>query len=159
MDFKLPLRIGAGGGLRFTGAIDDVRVYRIALTPEQSAVIPLRKSIHEIAAMAPDARSTAASDKLRFAFLETAAPKEIRQARSQMLAAQRERQRYWDSIPTVMVMAEGPPRDAFILKRGAAIITARKCPPVCRPFCRRFARGGPPTGWAWRAGWWIARTR
>jgi hypothetical protein len=69
--------------------------------------------------MAPDARSKAESDKLRFAFLETAAPKEIRQARSQMLAAQRERQRYWDSIPTVMVMAEGPPRDAFILKRGA----------------------------------------
>jgi mono/diheme cytochrome c family protein len=119
MDFKLPLRIGAGGGLRFTGAIDDVRVYRIALTPEQAAVIPLRKSIHEIAAMAPDARSKAESDKLRFAFLDSAAPKEIRRARSLLLTAQRERQRYSDSIPTVMVMAEGVPRDAFILKRGA----------------------------------------
>ena len=57
MDLKLPLRIGAGGGLRFEGAIDDVRVYRVALTSEQAATIPLRQSIHEIAAMTPEARS------------------------------------------------------------------------------------------------------
>jgi hypothetical protein len=119
MDFKLPLRIGAGGGLRFKGAIDDVRVYRIALTPEQAAVIPLGRSIHEIAAMPLESRSKAESGKLRFAFLERAAPKEARRARSELRTAQRERQRFWDSIPTVMVMAEGKPRDAFILKRGA----------------------------------------
>jgi hypothetical protein len=119
MDFKLPLRIGAGGGLRFSGAIDDVRVYRIALTPEQSATIPLRQSIHDIAAMTPDQRTKAQADKLRFAFLERAAPKEIRRARDQLVAARRERQRFWETIPTVMVMAEGKPRDTFVLKRGA----------------------------------------
>ena len=32
IDVKVPFRIGAGGGLRFQGAIDDVRVYKIALT-------------------------------------------------------------------------------------------------------------------------------
>ena len=120
MDFKLPLRIGAGGGLRFKGAIGDVRVYKIALTPEQAAVIPLRKSIREIAAMTPETRSKAEADKLRFAFLEKSAPKQIRRARDELLAARRERQQFWNSIPTVMVMAEGDkPMDTFVLKRGA----------------------------------------
>ena len=119
MDFKLPLRIGAGGGLRFQGAIDDVRVYRTALTPEQAAIIPLRQSIHQIAGIAPEARTKAQADKLRFAFLDSAAPKDIRRAREELAAARKERQQYWDSIPTVMVMVEGPPREAFVLKRGA----------------------------------------
>jgi hypothetical protein len=119
MDLKLPLRIGAGGGLRFKGAIDDVRVYRTALTPEQAATISLRRSIREIAAMPPEARTKAESDKLQFAFLDRASPKEIRRARDQLRAARIERERFWGSIPTVMVMAEGKARDTFVLKRGA----------------------------------------
>jgi hypothetical protein len=120
MDFKLPLRIGAGGGLRFKGAIDDVRVYRVALTAEQAATIPLRQSIHEIAAMTPETRSKAQADKLRFAFLEHAAPKDVRRAQDELAAARKDRLQFWESIPTVMVMMEGDkPRDAFILKRGA----------------------------------------
>jgi len=119
MDFKLPLRVGAGGGLRFKGAIGDVRVYSTALSPEQVATIPVQRSIHEIAAMPPDKRTKAESDKLRFAFLDRAAPKEIRQARDELRGAQKERQRFWESIPTVMVMADGKPRDTFVLKRGA----------------------------------------
>jgi hypothetical protein len=120
MDFKLPLRIGAGGGLRFQGAIDDVRVYRVALTAGQAATIPLRQSIHEIAAMTPETRSKAQADKLRFAFLERAAPKDVRRAQAALATARKERQRFWESIPTVMVMVESDkPRDAFVLKRGA----------------------------------------
>jgi len=82
MDFKLPLRIGAGGGLRFRGAIDDVRVYRIALTPQQAATIPVRQAIREIAAMPPESRTKAQADKVTLAFLDRGAPKEIRRARS-----------------------------------------------------------------------------
>ena len=120
MDFNLPLRIGAGGGLRFQGAIADVRIYRVALSPEQAAMIPLRQPIHEIAAMAPESRSQAQADKLRFAFLDTAAPKDIRRARGELAGARQERQRFWESIPTVMVMVESAkPRDTFVLKRGA----------------------------------------
>jgi hypothetical protein len=119
MDFKLPLRIGAGGGLHFRGAIDDVRVYRIALTPEQVATIPLKRSIRDIAALPPDSRTKAESDKLRFAFLDLASPKDIRRARDELRAAQKERERFLESIPTVMVMAEGKARDTFVLKRGA----------------------------------------
>src|SRR5207245_5182389 len=69
MDFKVPIRIGAGGGLRFNGMIDDARIYKTALTSAEAAVIPLRESIEEIAAMPPEARSNAQSDKLRFPFL------------------------------------------------------------------------------------------
>jgi len=120
MNFKLPLRIGAGGGLRFNGAIGDVRVYGVELTPEQAATIPLRESIHEIAAMTPEKRTKAQADKLRFAFLSGAAPKGILQAQAELLRARRERQRYSESLPTVMVMVESEkPREAFVLKRGA----------------------------------------
>ena len=36
-----PFRIGAGGGLRFTGTIDDVLVYKRALSAEEAAVVAL----------------------------------------------------------------------------------------------------------------------
>ena len=69
---------------------------------------------------APEARSKAQADKLRFAFLDHAAPKDILRAQEKLAAARRERQRFWDSIPTVMVMVESAkPRDTFVLKRGA----------------------------------------
>jgi hypothetical protein len=113
-------RIGAGGGLRFRGLIGDVRVYNVALTPEQAAVVPLRQSLDEIARIPPETRTRAQVDKLRFCFLERHAPKRIRQAREELRVIRKERERYYASIPTVMVMVEsGKPRDAFLLKRGA----------------------------------------
>ncbi len=120
MKGKRPFRIGAGAGLRFEGEIADVRVYNIALSPEQTAVIPLRDTIRQIAAMPTGARSPAQADKLRLCFLETAAPEEIRQPLDQLRAACRERDRYYATIPTVMVMEDmKTPRDTFVLKRGA----------------------------------------
>jgi hypothetical protein len=120
MDFKVPIRIGAGAGLRYNGQIDDARIYKVALTPDEAAVIPLRESLKQIAAMSPETRSKAQADKLRFAFLELRAPKDVRRARSQLLAARRERERFYASIPTVMVMADTEkPRPAYVLKRGA----------------------------------------
>jgi hypothetical protein len=119
MDFKYPIRIGAGSGLRFNGSIDDVRIYNIAVTPQQAATIPLRKSLRDIAAMPPASRSQAEADKLRFAFLEKDAPKKVRRANAELVATRRMREQFYNSIPTVMVMEEGKPRQAFVLKRGA----------------------------------------
>jgi hypothetical protein len=118
---KEPVRIGAGGGpkYRFKGAIDDVRVYNIALSPEEAATIPLLEPVNELAAIKPQARTQPQADKLAFCFLDRFAPEEIRAARQTMLDARVERNKYFNSIPTVMVMKEGPPRDTFILKRGA----------------------------------------
>ena len=91
---KTPLRIGAGGGLRFTGTIEDVRIYDRALEATEAAVI--------------------ASGN------EREAPAEIRRAHEELLAVRRERQEFDAKIPSVMVMADSPsPRDTFLLKRGA----------------------------------------
>ncbi len=117
---KAPLRIGAGGGLRFQGLIGDVRVYNNALSADQAAVLALRESVHAIAAIPTAERSKPQADKLRFCFVEKAAPKNIRKARLELEADRKRRERFYDSIPTLMVMEDSAqPRDTFVLKRGA----------------------------------------
>lgn len=118
---KEPFRIGAGGGEPvFRGSIDDVRVYNRALTRDEASTFPLRESIAEIAATAPKKRTPRQRTKLRLAFLDRAAPQEVRQARLQFREARRQRRLFAATIPTVMVMKESEkPRDAFVLKRGA----------------------------------------
>jgi Protein of unknown function (DUF1553)/Protein of unknown function (DUF1549)/Concanavalin A-like lectin/glucanases superfamily/Planctomycete cytochrome C len=120
MKAKRPFRIGAGGGMRFQGEIGDVRVYKVALTAEEAAVIPIRETVEQIAAIKPQSRTKTQADKLRLCFLERAAPKNISNARSDLRAARARRDRFYETIPTVMVMKDTPqPRDTFVLKRGA----------------------------------------
>jgi len=117
-----PLRIGSGGGpeSRFTGAIDDVRIYRRAVPPGEAAVIANPDSINDIAATPAPRRSQEQADKIRAYFLATAAPAPIRNAEQQIVTKLREKQQLIDSIPTTMVMQEMKPRrDAFVLVRGA----------------------------------------
>ena len=117
---KRPFRIGAGAGLRFKGDIADVRVYNRELTSQEAAVVPLKDPVPQIAAMDPSARSSAQADKLRYCFLETALPAEMREVREQLLAARRDYAAFLATVPTTMVMQDmNPPRDTFILKRGA----------------------------------------
>jgi hypothetical protein len=119
---KDPLRIGGGGGpeKRFQGQIDGVRIYRTALTPLQAAVLATREPVNTIAAMDPSKRSEAQAGKLRLCFLDRYAPEGVRQAWTELKKARRERERFSDSLPTVMVMQERPqPRDTFLLVRGA----------------------------------------
>ena len=100
---KTPLRIGAGAGLRFTGTIEDVSIWKRALGPEEAAVV----------AGEPTARRAAY-------FLEREAPREIRRAHDELAALQRDRKEFFAQIPSVMVMADSAtPRDTFLLKRGA----------------------------------------
>ena len=120
IDKKIPFRIGSGGGKRFSGAIEDVRVYKIALTPEQAAIVPLKEPIGEIAAIPAERRSEAQSGKLATCYLEKFAPKDVQSARDELASLRREREHFYASIPTVMVMVErSKPRDTFVLKRGA----------------------------------------
>ncbi|MES1258328.1 MAG: DUF1553 domain-containing protein, partial [Acidobacteriota bacterium] len=107
-----PIRIGAGGGLRFTGAIGDARIYKRAL------------DLEEAAAVAGQNRA-----RLNLEFLETAAPKDVREAHQKLLALQAERAKFHDSLSTVMVMADGAHRDTFLLKRGAYDAPGEKLTP------------------------------
>ena len=117
---KVPFRIGAGEGHRFRGVIDDVRIYRRALTADEASVLPLDDTLSDIARRRPTKRTRAERNKLALAFLDRFAPDHIRTVREALRAAQTERDEFHDSIPTVMVMRERKTlRETFLLKRGA----------------------------------------
>ena len=120
MKGKRPFRIGAGAGLRFDGDIEDVRVYSRELTPAEIATLPLRESVREIAAIPVAKRTQSQRDKLRFCYLETALSPEQREMHDQLLAARKAYDDFLKTVPSVMVMQDmNPPRETFILKRGA----------------------------------------
>ena len=119
---KEPLRIGAGGGPenRFHGHIDDARVYKVALIPEDVAVIADSASVSEIARIAPENRTPAQARKIADCFLESKAPQHIQLAWRQLSDLRQRRAKLLESFPTVMVMQEREtPRDTFVLLRGA----------------------------------------
>lgn len=116
---KVPFRIGGGGGLHFNGSIADVRVFDRELIPEEALSTGILTPLDELARIKPKVRSAAQNAKLRLAYLETAAPVEIQTALAARSAARIERNKYYATIPTVMVMVEGPKRQAYLLKRGA----------------------------------------
>ena len=126
-----PFRIGSGGGdPNFQGRIDDVRVYNRALSAEEASTVPLLKTIAQIAQIPDRKRTSAERSKLRLAFLDRAAGPEVRLARERRHDAQTERDLFYESIPTLMVMQESEkPRDAFLLKRGAYDAPGEKVEP------------------------------
>ena len=114
------LKVGGGGGLdnRFSGRIDEVRVYGRALTEAEARALASTAPLGVLAAIRPDDRTAAQRDKLRSAFLDLAASASIRKARLAAAEAQRRYDAFLDTVPTVMVMKEGPSRQAFVLERG-----------------------------------------
>ncbi len=125
-----PIRVGAGGGLKFDGEIRDARIYSRALTPEEAAALSLTESVSKLAAIPAPRRSKAQQAKLDLSFLETGAPKEIRAARDTLSHSKADRDQFYDQIPTVMVMADGALRDTFLLKRGAYDAPGEKVTPA-----------------------------
>ena len=111
---KEPFRIGAGHGLRFRGAIEDVRIYGYTLTPREAAVLANRESLGTIASIPAGQRTQAQRDKLEWAYLDK------NPEWNAMLTAQHKRTEFLDALPTVMVMREMPQqRETFLLIRGA----------------------------------------
>ncbi len=120
-DFRLPdpLRIGGAGDRRFSGLIDDVRIYSEVLSPREVAVIALAKSVSELAALPPGSRTQSQSDKLLWCFLDQYTPPHIHRPWRQLQDLHRQKRDLLRSFPTVMVMKEGKTRDTFVLVRGA----------------------------------------
>ena len=121
-DFRLPnpLRIGGAGARRFSGWIDEVRIYSEVLSPREVAVVALAESVNEAAALPPDSRSQSQSDKLLWCFLDQYAPPQIHKSWRQLQDLHRQQRELVRSFPTVMVMQEKKiPRDTFVLVRGA----------------------------------------
>ncbi len=119
---KNTLKIGAGGGpqFRFKGALDEVRIYSRALDADEIAALACADSLEKIAAIPAANRTRAQALKIHGAFLEQAAPDELKQARDTLVELKRRKQNFEDDLPTLMVMEETPqPRPTFLLKRGA----------------------------------------
>ena len=116
---KVPFLIGGGGGLRFKGEIKEVRVYDRALTEEEALSTSVTESLETIASLPASQRTPAQQAKLHLAFIETAMNADARVALTARDNAQQERDKFHAFIPTVMVMQEGPKRQAYLLKRGA----------------------------------------
>ncbi|HUY93023.1 MAG TPA: DUF1553 domain-containing protein [Pirellulales bacterium] len=116
-----PLRIGGGGGPegRFRGKLDDVRVYRRALSEEEAAIVAAAESIREILALPAAERSANQTRKLAAYFLTEAAPEPIRSAWRRVVELRARRKALVESFPTTMVMQEMPtPRETHVLLRG-----------------------------------------
>jgi hypothetical protein len=127
MNFKVPFRIGAGAGLRFRGGIGDVRVYDRELSADEAAVVagvnePLRT---------------------RLAWLALSAPEDIRKAEVRRKDAHTKRDRYFASIPTVMVMSDDQPRTTHVLKRGAYDAPGETVTPGVPSFLPQLPAGRP----------------
>ncbi|MCC6585754.1 MAG: DUF1553 domain-containing protein [Bryobacterales bacterium] len=118
---KAPFRVGAGGGkeYNFRGEVDDVKVWRRELGEHEIAAVALQDRLAGIARLPAQQRSPAQRAKLRLAFLDAYLPPEAKAAKTRIEEAEIARAKYWNRIPTVMVMVEGPQRPAYLLKRGA----------------------------------------
>ena len=142
-DFRLPnsFRIGAAGARRFSGLIDEVRVYTEVLSPQEVAVISLADSVNEIAALPPEGRSQSQTDKLRWCFLDQYAAPNIHKAWQQLQDLRRQKQEMVRGFPTVMVMHEGKTRDTFVLVRGAYDRPGEKVLPGVPSFLPQLQEG------------------
>jgi hypothetical protein len=141
-----PFRIGSLGGEdgRFQGFIDEVRVYVTALTAEEAELLANSDSIADIAAIPSERRSQQQRRKIETYFLERHASEGIQQARRELLALRRERDRFVESIPTTMVMEEMPkPRETFVLVRGAYDKPGEKVSPGIPPALPPLPAGAP----------------
>jgi hypothetical protein len=117
---KTPIRIGAAGGKFFQGGIRDVRIYGRRLGPDEAAALSVPQTVAEIAALPAAARSSQQLQKMALTFFVEGASPVLKGALNQVRAAHSDRDRFYDSIPTVMVMADSAvPRESFLLQRGA----------------------------------------
>ncbi len=117
VDNKVPFRIGAGAGLTYQGGINQVRVWKRALTSGEAATLAVRDNLAVLARRRQ--RSPAEHAKLSLAFEQQYLPARLSALREAGLAAVQAYDQYLAQVPTVMVMEEGPAKDAFLLNRGA----------------------------------------
>jgi hypothetical protein len=117
---RVPLQIGGRtpGVTRFTGKIDDVRIYNRALSADEVFALGGPKVI--VRNVPEKSRTPDQQAAVRQLYVESAAPQEQKDALAKVDSTRAERKKLLDVTPTVMVMQEMPtPRETFVLKRGA----------------------------------------
>jgi hypothetical protein len=97
-----------------------VSVYARVLDSEEVRLVSCTDRINEILAIPSEKRTDLQVAKLQAFFVATDAPESIQKTRQRMITLRRQREKLIEAIPTTMVMQEmNPPRDSFILIRGA----------------------------------------
>jgi hypothetical protein len=130
---KEPFRVGSAEGKesRFSGLMEDLRIYARVLDPREVALLGVPTALPEILVKRPANRTRGESDKLRAYFLEAAAPAGVLRLFGALQQSRAERAKLWDAVPTVMVMEEMPsPRASFVLIRGEYDKKGAKVPPA-----------------------------
>lgn len=127
-----PLRFG-GGHDYFTGLIDEAHLFSRVLDADEVATLATPDSVAAIASArrTEDAElAPGKSAKLKAFFVDRHASAGIRDAYTQLVKAQNQRDQFERSIPTVMVMEElDQPRQTFLLERGRYDARGRKLEP------------------------------
>ncbi|MEO8050518.1 MAG: DUF1553 domain-containing protein [Acidobacteriota bacterium] len=146
-DVKQPLRIGAGFGPanRFEGRMEQVRIYRTALSPEDMEALAVPEPLSRLAQVPAAQRSAAQVSKLRQAFLDQYAPGSMRAAHKMVLDLGQQRAHLMDIFPTVMVMQDMPvPRETHLLLRGAYDRPGEKVEPGVPGILPPLSKDAPP---------------
>ena len=117
-----PLRIGHGPGPndRFSGLIDDVRVYSRALSADEVGVLAVEETADALAAVPLRSLTSSQRRKLRWALLERAAPAALAGKWKELRDLRLEREDFVATLPTVMIMDERQHvRPTHVLFRGS----------------------------------------
>jgi hypothetical protein len=118
---KEPLRIGTAGDpkRRFAGQMQELRMSGRVLDPEEVAILAVSSDIGTILGTPAEQRTPGERAKIRAWLSVISTSPLIRNVFASLRDLREQRAKFWESIPTVMVMEEMPkPRDAFVLIRG-----------------------------------------
>ena len=131
---------GRDFGLR-NGAIDDIRIYKRAISPVESAQIADGKSLDEL--LAKRSLSGEETSQLRGYYFSAIDP-ETRKAADDLLTARTKWREVVDEIREISVMKESAePRPAYILLRGAYDQPGQKVERETPSFLPPFPEGAP----------------
>ncbi len=111
-----------GGGVRgenYRGAIDQLRYYDRTLWEGEIRRLADEPGLPQRAATDEDQRDDVEQQRLRQWFLEHAAPEPLQKLARRLHQTRLRRDRFWDSLPTTMVMKERPQKSPTrVRKRG-----------------------------------------
>ncbi len=140
-----PLRVGSKAlGKPYVGQIDDLRLYRRALTSEQIAQLAIHHVPRAVISGVTGKRTNAETTELRDYFLTYAAPEALRTTYSELKTLRTRRQELEQQIPTAMIMGELPkPRDTFVLARGDYRNQTEKVQPGVPAMLPPLPKGAP----------------
>ncbi len=131
-----PFRIGAGR-TPFPGGIQDVRLFKRDLSPDEAAWLALPDRL--------DPKDPAHAGKLAACFLERHAPEKIRRAQHDKIDLERRLRAFRESLPTVMVMEDmDPPRPTHVLVRGEYNRPGPRVSPGVPAALHALPPGAPP---------------